>query len=557
MMLSVRQKLTQHIEKSIRQLQEQGELPAFSLPEIDLERPQREEHGDLAANIALKLAKPAQKAPLEIAWLITQNIELPGEIASVSAAPPGFLNFQLADGYLQKSILSILEEGERFGCLAGENPQKIQVEFVSANPTGPITIGRSRGAVVGDTVARVLEAAGHQVSREYYFNDAGRQIVLLGESVKLRYQQLHGHEAKLSAEHYQGDYIVDLAQEIKNEFKAGWLDAPAAQFGNYAKNRIAQNQKISLKRIGIVHDVYFNEASLFTTGKLDETLNRLRENGFTYQTADGAEWLKTSALGDEKDRVIIRSEDQMPTYRLPDIAYHFDKAQRGFDLVIDVFGPDHQAVSEQVKMGLKMLNINPEFVTVLIHHVVTLVQDGRPVKMSTRAGQFVTLDELVNQVGADAVRYFMLSRSANSPIEFNLNLAVEKSSSNPVFYIQNAHVRGASILRKARAANLMLTHTGKADLSLINHPLELLFLKKALELPVLIQRLGQTYEVHQLTTYAKELSTAFHAAYENCRALGDDIPTAVQQARLIFYAAAQQVLANTLKLLGMTPMETM
>ncbi len=415
-----------------------GALPPFDLPDVTVERPRETSHGDYATAVALQLARPARMAPLKIAQAIADHLPPLDYLGEVNVAPPGFINFRLSDAWLQGLPERILADPAAFGRVDHGAGQKAQVECVSANPTGPITLGRTRGGVIGDTLHRALENAGYDVTLEYYYNDAGRQITLLGESVKVRYLQLLGQPVELAEEHYQGDYITDLARELLAERGDALVDVPSDTFAAYARDRISAQQKATLARVGIVFDNYFREASLYETGQVWQTLAELNERGYVYEK-DGAQWFRSTEFGDDKDRVVVKAGGE-PTYRLPDMAYHRDKAQRGFDLVVDIFGPDHHATAPQVLMGVRALGYSSDFVHTLLHQIVTLVRGGGAMKMSTRRGVYVTLDELVDEVGADAIRYFMISRSANSPIEFDLDLAVERSDKNPVYYIQNAHV---------------------------------------------------------------------------------------------------------------------
>ena len=535
--------------------QSDGTLPLFDLPDVTVERPRETSHGDYATAVALQLARPARMAPLKIATAIADHLPSIDYLDGVSVAPPGFINFRLSPAWLQQLPERILADPQGFGGNGLGDGKKAQVECVSANPTGPITLGRTRGGVIGDTVHRVLESAGYDVTLEYYYNDAGRQITLLGESVKLRYLQLLGQPAELAEEHYQGEYIVELARELIAERGDALRDVPADTFAVYARDRISRQQKETLARIGIVFDVYFREESLYETGKVWETLEILQSRGYVYEQ-DGAQWFRSTAFGDDKDRVVVKAGGE-PTYRLPDMAYHWDKAQRGFDLVVDIFGPDHHATAPQVLMGVRALGYSSDFVYTLLHQIVTLVRSGKPVKMSTRRGQYVTLDELVDEVGADPIRYFMISRSATSPIDFDLDLAVEHSDKNPVYYIQNAHVRCAGIFRKWAEAGLPDDDDAGADLSLLTHERELAFLRKALELGDIIESVATLYEPHRLAFYAYDLAALFHPTYEECRVLHSDVPEPLRRARLRFYRAAQAMFARVLNLMGMSAPEVM
>jgi arginyl-tRNA synthetase len=551
----VHHEIARAVREAIVAAQADGALPAFEIPDILVERPRETTHGDYATAVALQLARPARMAPLKIAEAIVAHLVLPDFVSEAGVAPPGFINFRLATAWLQSLPEHILVAPETFGNIDLGRGRKAQVECVSANPTGPITLGRTRGGVIGDTLARVLRAAGYDVTLEYYYNDAGRQITLLGESVKIRYLQQLGRVAELSDEHYQGDYINDLARDLIAAHGDTWAEAPDDTFAEYARDRISRQQKETLARIGIIFDSYFREQSLYETGSVWETLEALQERGYIYEQ-DGAQWFRSTEFGDDKDRVVVKASGE-PTYRLPDIAYHWDKGQRGFDLVVDIFGPDHHATATQVLMGVRALGFDPDFVYTLLHQIVNLVRGGEPVKMSTRRGLFVTLDELVEEVGGDPIRYFMISRSANSPVDFDLDLAVEHSDKNPVYYIQNAHVRCAGIFRKWAEAGLSPNADAGADLSLLTHERELAFLRKALELSEVLEMVATTYEPHRLAFYAYDLAAAFHPVYEEARVLHSDVPEPLRLARLRFYRAAKAVFARVLDLMGMSAPEVM
>lgn len=548
--------LSAAVRAAIGAAQAAGDLPPFDLPDVLVERPRDASHGDYATAVALQLARPARLAPLKIAQVIATHFAPPDYLGEVNVVPPGFINFRLSPAWLQQLPIRILSEDSDLGRITlHQERRKAQVECVSANPTGPITLGRTRGGVIGDTLHRILEAAGYDVTLEYYYNDAGRQITLLGESVKVRYLQQLGQPAELLSEHYQGDYILDLAQELIGQHDDALAELPSDYFAEYARNRISAQQKETLARIGIVFDNYFREQSLYETGAVWQTLEELRQRGYIYEQ-DGAQWFRSTEFGDEKDRVVVKAGGE-PTYRLPDIAYHWDKARRGFDLVVDIFGPDHHATAPQVLMGVRALGYDSNFVHTLLHQIVNLVRGGEQMKMSTRRGQFVTLDELVDEVGADAIRYFMISRSANSPVDFDLDLAREQSDKNPVYYIQNAHVRCAGIFRKWAEAGLPADADEAADLSLLTHPRELAFLRKALELNDVLEMAATTYEPHRLAFYAYDLAALFHPTYEECRVLHSDVDEPLRRARLRFYRAAKTVFARVLSLMGMSAPDVM
>ncbi len=553
--MSVHHQLAAVLQEALLAAQVAGALPAFDPPEVIIERPREVSFGDYASPTPLKLARDARMAPIKIAQAIVDHLPATDYIQEVTVAPPGFINIRLTKERLQQVLVEVLAEGEEYGRLHIGDGQKAQIECVSANPTGPIHIGRTRGGVMGDTLARAMRLAGYQVVLEYYYNDAGRQITLLGESTKIRYLQLLGQDVKLAEEHYKGDYISDIARELQAAHGGALQDQPAEYFGTYAKDQIAKSQKETLRRINIVFDVYYNEQSLYETGRVWEALETLQEKGYVYEK-DGAQWFKTTEFGDDKDRVLVKSTGE-PTYRMPDIAYHWDKAQRGFDLVVDFFGPDHHATAPQVLMGVQALGYPTDFVRTVLHQIISIIKDGQEMKMSTRAGTFVALDDVLDEVGPDPIRYFMISRSGNSPIEFDLNLALERSDKNPVYYIQNAHVRCAGIFRKWAEAGGAPDADAGADLGLLTHENELAFMRKALELPEVIELMVLNSEPHHIAFYAYELAAAFHPAYETCRVLNEDVPEPLRHARLRFYRAAKQLFAHVLGLMGMSAPEVM
>ncbi len=553
--MRVRQDLARQVKTALQAAQAAGDLPEFEIPEITIEEPRDAEYGDYACPTAMQLARLARMAPLKIAEAIAASMPDVDYLDEISVAPPGFINMRLHDDFLQQQVEAILTAGSDYGTFDKGAGKRAQVEFVSANPTGPLTVGRGRGGVMGDTLARAMEAAGYDVSREYYFNNAGRQIEILGESLKIRYRQALGHEVSLSEDHYQGDYLSWIAMVLVGQHGDALLEEPTSYFSQMAEATIFASIRATLRRLGIVFDVYYNEVDLYTSGRVQEALQALQEKGYAYEK-DGAWWFKSTALGDEKDRVLIKSSGE-PTYRMTDVAYHRHKAERGFDLVVDIFGADHHATAPTVLMGVQALGYDPDFVHVLLHQFVTLIRDGRQVRMSTRRGRFITLDELMDEVGPDAVRYFMLSRSGNSTIDFDMDLAVEQSDKNPVYYIQNAHVRCAGIFRKWAEAGLPEDADAGADLTLLTHENELAFLRKALALTETLELMVDNFEPHHIAFYAYELAAAFHPTYETCRVLHSEVPEPLRLARLRFYRAAKQLLAHVLDLMGMSAPEVM
>jgi len=553
--MRVRYDLALHVRDGIQNAQAAGALPDFDIPQVIVEKPREVIYGDYATPAAMQLARLARMAPLKIAEIMASHMPVAGYVDETTVAPPGFINFRLKTSFVQGQVAEIQGAPGAYGSIDIGRGRKAQVEFVSANPTGPLTVGRGRGGVMGDTLARAMSAAGYEVFREYYFNNAGRQIEMLGESLKIRYRALFGLPDELSDEHYQGDYLYWIAVVMAGLYGDSWLEKPTQDFSKVAEDSIFASIRATLRRLNIRFDVYYNENDLYTTGRVWEALEALQERGYAYEL-DGAHWFKSTALGDEKDRVLVKSSGE-PTYRMADIAYHWHKAERGFDQVIDIFGADHHATAPTVMMGVEALGYDPGFVTVLLHQFVTLIREGQQVRMSTRRGHFVTLDELMDEVGVDAVRYFMLARSANSAIDFDMDLAVEQSDKNPVYYIQNAHVRCAGIFRKWVEAGLDPDAARRGDLSLLTHENELAFLRKALELSETLELMVKQHEPHHIAFYAYELAALFHPTYETCRVLHSEVPEPLRLARLRFYGAAKALFARVLDLMGMSAPEVM
>lgn len=527
--------------------------------EIRLGAPKQEGHGDLSANLAMILASKEKKNPREIAQSIVDHLSVDDKyIESIDIAGPGFINFTISPDYLIGSLSQILDNDEKYGQSSEGQGKKTMVEFVSANPTGPLTIGHGRQAVLGDTVARLLEATGHEVVREYYFNDAGRQMRVLGDSVRLRYRELLGESDPFPDDYYQGEYIREIAEKAVQEKSETLKDSDdLSYFTDLAESEIFDLIKQTLARLGISFDVFFNEKSLYEDGKIEEVLTLFREKDLAYD-ADGAVWFRTSKLGMDQDRVIVKSTGE-PTYRLPDIAYHKNKMDRGFDLVIDIFGADHVATYPDVLAGLKALGYDASKVHVLIHQFVTLMEGKEKVKMSTRKANFVTLDELVDEVGADVTRYFFLNRSMSSHLNFDLTLAKTESDENPVYYVQYAHARICSVIRHALSEGINPENV--PDLSLLQAPEEMNLIKILLNYPAVVKGATQEFEPHRITAYLEEVATVYHRFQhagkqdDSLRVVTKDIP--VSQARLALCRAAKIVLANGLALLGISRPEKM
>ena len=546
-----------------------GGAPEGFAPEF--EQPANPDHGDLSSNAAMQLARHFRKAPRAIAEDIVSHLrDLPldaARVAAVELAGPGFLNFRFADAHLANELQQIIAAGADFGRTTTGNRKRALVEFVSANPTGPLTVGHGRNAVLGDTVATLLEWSGFEVDREYYFNDAGRQMRILGESVRARYmarvspdiptKQIGEGDEILTVpepfpeDGYRGAYIDDIAGELF-EAHGGDLDTDSVEpFKRAAEKQIFADIEATLARLGIHMDSFFNERTLYDSNRVWEIVEAFREKDLAYDK-DGAVWFKTTDFGKEADTVLVKSTGE-PTYRLPDIGYHADKLERGYDLCIDIFGADHIATFPDVLDGIRSLGYDADKVDVVIYQFVTLIRGGEPVKMSTRKATYVTLDELMDEVGDDVTRFFFLMRSPNTHLEFDLDLAKEASDKNPVFYLQYAHARICSILRKAEETGL--ERRGTADLSLLDHPAEQTLVKVMMDLPDTIDRAAENREPHRLSNYLREVAVAFTQFYGQCRIIGED--ESLAKARLQLADAARQVLANGLSILGISTPERM
>jgi arginyl-tRNA synthetase len=536
-----------------------GDLPAFpdghSRPSIEVERPANPDHGDLASNLALKLARPYRRAPLEIATLLAAKLVRDASthpdspIEAVEVAPPGFLNLRLADRALETLVGGILDAPEAWGQVEPTHPRSVNVEFVSANPTGPLTIGNARGAFVGDLLSRVLAAGGQRVTREYYFNDSGAQISHLGASIVA----VHRGEP-IPEEGYRGAYVDDLAREVPPDV---WhsADAPGADpadvVGRWAAVRVRAGIESSLEHLGVHFDVWTSEARLHEEGWVERAVERLREHGHLYEQ-DGALWFRSTAFGDDKDRVIYRS-DGRPTYFAADIGYVTEKFSRGFDHLIYIWGADHHGTVARVRNAAEAMGYDREAVEILLYSWVRFVRDGVEVSMSKRAGEFITLDELLAEVGVDAARWFFASRAATTGIDFDIELAKRQSNENPVYYVQYAHARIASILRKAAEAGL--SPAASVEGALKGAP-EAALARAIARLPEVVEDAVAAEETQGITAYATEVATTFHAFYRDARVVDPDEP-ARSAARLALARATQITLAATLGLLGISAPESM
>jgi len=514
------------------------------------------EHGDFATNAALVLAKPLRISPRDLALKLVEALgDGGGVIARAEVAGPGFVNLFLARDSWAQVLARALREGAAYGSSDLGRGESVMVEFVSANPTGPLTIGHGRNAVLGDCLARLLEATGFAVTREYYFNDAGRQMRVLGESLRCRYEQQLGRSAPLPEEGYQGDYIVAIASDLVAEVGDRWLGADGERFRERAQAEIFADIERTLERLGVRFDVHFNERSLYTDGKVDEALADLKARGLVYEQ-DGAVWLRSTELGLSRDRVLIKSSGE-PTYLLPDIAYHREKFAR-VGRAIDVLGPDHIEQFPYVQAAIGALGLDGKAIELVMYQWVNLRRGGEIVKMSTRKAEFVTVDEVLDQVGADAFRYFMVERRADTHLDFDVELAAERSERNPVFKIQYAHARLSSILRKAEEAGVAVPGPDAGAFEPLRDPEELELVKLVQRWPEVVGHSAQAREPQAVARFLLDLAGAFHAYVsdgQRHRVLSDD--PALSAARLGLVAALRIVLAAGLDLLGISAPERM
>jgi len=554
----IKNEIGQLVQAAVRKAQEAGDLPAAAIPDAPIERPQRPEHGDYGTGLAMRMARAAQMKPLDIAKIIAGHIDgesQNGVFEAVEVAPPGFINFRLSKDWLAAQVDAILAAGPEFGNITLGAGTKVQVEFVSANPVGPIHVGNGRGLALGDTLARALAAAGFEVEREYLVNDAGTQTDIFAETLYVRYQRLFGREVEIPEGGYPGEYMIDLANALKDEFGDSLLRPEGEPKPPEVHDRgvalMLENIRQDLDAIGVQYDNWFSERSVYDDGTYDKAMDLLRERGFVSER-EGAVWFVSSSLGEEKDNVLVRSTGA-PTYFASDIAYHYDKfVTRGFDRVINIWGADHQGHVPRMKAAVTALDVDPDRLHIIIYQLVTLKRGEEVVRLSKRAGEIITLRSLVDEVGADAARYNFVTRAADSHMEFDIELAKRQSAENPVYYVQYAHARIAGILTQAAERGIGFED---GDVGLLKEDAELDLVRKMLRLPELIEQIALSNEPHQLPYYATEMATAFHDFYEKCRVLGDD--EALSRARLKLISAAKAVLARSLGLMGMSAPERM
>ena len=552
--MDIKTVLTDAIIKTAKNAIAAGVVKDGTLPEVQLTVPPKKEFGDFASNFAMQSARALRCNPRVLAQYIVENLDCP-YVKKAEIAGPGFINFYLNPDWVYDMLARIVEAGENYGNLPKASDEKIQLEYVSANPTGPLHVGHGRGAAVGSALANLLKAAGYDVEQEYYINDAGNQMNNLARSVNARYLELLGKEIEFPEDGYHGHDIIDTAQRIINKYGDRFLQMEEAERLEEFKT-IAYQEKLAalkedLERFNVRFDVWFSEKTLHEANKIKEACEILLEKGYMYEQ-DGALWLKSTAFGDDKDRVVIR-DNGVPTYFAADIAYHANKFGRGFDRVINLWGADHHGYIARMKAAMQCMGYQPKQLEILILQMVRLLRDGQEVKMSKRTGQSVTLNELIDEVGTDAARFFFVMRSIDSQLDFDLDLAKKKSNDNPVFYVQYAHARICSIMRQV--AEVGITVQGKGDYKLLTEPVEVDLIKKLGEYPEMLATAARERAVQQVAHYVYDLAGLFHSAYNQCRILG--VNEDLQQARLAMVMAVGHVVRHALSILGVSAPEKM
>ena len=550
----LKSEIYQDLQAAAIQAREEGKLAFEELPLFTLEKPREKVHGDLAANIALVLARPAKTAPRKIAQIILEYFPTgSNRVARHEIAGPGFINLFLDPSWVYAVLPEVEEMDDRYGCSSIENSEKVQVEFVSANPTGLLHMGNARGAALGDTLANVLAAAGHEVTREFYVNDAGSQIETFGRSLEARYLQLLGQDVPFPEDGYPGEDLIDSMRGLISKAGDKYLQvAPRLRreiLVKYALQEKLEQMKRDLADFRVHYDIWFSEQTLHDSGAIEAVLKELQQKGYLYEK-DGAIWFRSTLFGDDKDEVLVRSSG-VTTYFAADIAYHKNKFQREFNRVINIWGADHHGHIPRMKGAVDALGYDSDRLQVIIMQLVRLFRGGEPVRMSKRSGEYVTLRELIDEVGTDAARYFFVNRSADSHLDFDLDLAREQTSDNPVYYVQYAHARICSILRQAGD----LTPAQEIDCSVLQDPAEVSLLEGIAELPGEIKYAAASLEPHRLTHYVYNLANLFHGFYTTCHVLNAE--PGLREARLALINACRITLRNTLKIIGVSAPERM
>ena len=509
----------------------------------------QEGFGDYSSNIALKLAKILKKAPIEIAENIAIHPNASENVFTLSASQPGFVNFHISNDYYLKILKQIINESENFGKKKKLN-KSANVEFVSSNPTGPLTVGHGRQAILGDMVSNILTWNGYNVTREYYYNDAGKQMRVLAESCYAKYAKQVGRDVEMPENGYVGTYLDEIAEKIINEHGKD-LESDNPIFRDFTEKEIFANIENTLENLGIKFDVFTKEGTFYKNGAIDNVLKILKEKNLSYEK-DGAVWFKTSSLNKEEDKVLVKSSGE-PTYRLPDIAYHADKVDRGFDLIVDIFGADHIDTYPDVILGLKCLDKKTEHIKVVIHQFVTIKKGGEIVKMSTRKANFITLDELKDELSSDIIRYFFIMRGANSHLDFDLDLAKDESEKNPVYYLQYANARISNLLKRY---DKEISTNSKIDYSLLKEKDEIALVKLLSEFPIKMEDVSHSLEPRKIATYLEEVAAAYHKFYGNHKVINPQ-NTHLSSARKKLCEATKIILTNGLSILGISAPERM
>ena len=546
--------IKQIIHDALDKAQQAGELELSSFPEIVVEKPKDEKMGDFSTNIAMTLARSERKSPKVIAESVARYLKV-GELSQAEVAGPGFINIKMSPEFFLERLRNAVKQGEDFGKSDSGQGIKILIEFVSANPTGPLHVGHGRGAAVGDALARILKKAGYDLSTEYYVNDVGNQMNFLGRSTWLRYRELMGETIEFPEDHYQGDYIKDIAREIIDQNGDEFLNKPEAActpfFRKSAKDHILKGIEKDLSTFRVSFDKWFSEESLYENKSVEKAVDWLRTQGHIYEK-DGAVWLKSSAFNDDKDRVIVKQTGEK-TYFCSDIAYHQNKINRGFKKIINLMGADHHGYVPRMEAVLEAMGYDKKIFKILLIQFVSLLRAGEKVSMSTRSGEFETLADVVSEVGVDAARYFFLMRSSDTHLDFDLELAKKETPDNPVFYIQYAHARICSIFRTAEEKGVMWDRS--VDLSLLSEEEELAIIQTILAFPEIVEKSAKALEVHRISHYLLDLVSRFHGYYSRYRVISDDKP--LTQARLFLLDALRITIRNGFELMGISSPEKM
>lgn len=555
----VKSEITEIVTNSIEKAIKSGLLNIEDMPSIEIEEPKEKQFGDLSINTAMVMAKSAKMPPRKIAEIIKDGLELKGTlIDKVEIAGPGFMNFYLNEDYKVEALKLIKQKGSDYGRVNIGNGKKVQVEFVSANPTGPMHMGNARGGALGDALSSILDYAGYDVTREFYINDAGNQIEKFGLSLEARYLQLLGQDVEVPEGGYHGDDIIERAKEFLELYGDKYKDAAPEDrrraLVQYGLKKNIEKLKEDLEAYGIEYDVWFSENTLHESGEVESVIDELKEKGYTYEK-DGALWFKETLFGAEKDDVLVRANGY-PTYLASDIAYHKNKfVKRGFDWVIDIWGADHHGHVAPMKGAMKALGIDPDKLDVLLMQLVRLMKGKEVVKMSKRTGKMVTLRDLIDEVGKDAARFFFNMRSADSAVDFDMDLAVEQSNENPVFYVQYAHARICSIIRQLKDDGINTDDLKDVDLNLLNEEAEIDLIKKLAYLPEEVTIAAKTMAPHRITRYILDVASLFHTFYNSCRVRGVD--EELMKARIVLIDSTRIVIKNVLDMLKITAPEKM